>query len=763
MQSDDIIIKDLVLIGGGHSHVGVIKNFAMSPLPGLRITLITKVVHTPYSGMLPGLIAGHFSFDDCHIDLRPLCEWANVTLIHAEVNSIDFDKKQVFCADQRPAISFDIVAINTGSTPDISYLQQFKQLVTPVKPIEDFLSQLAKMIALPPKQLIVVGGGAGGVELAFSLDYKLNQVQQSATKITLVTQGDKLLKQHNHKVQDIVLKLLKQRGIEIVYSAKVESVQEQISEAGNKNKRLMFSQNNKQKHLIADEIIWATYASAPKWISESGLEVDEGGFIKVNTFLQSPSYEYVFATGDIATIIDHKRPKSGVFAVRQGLPLYQNLSRFALKQPLKNYIPQKTFLNILNCGNRYSIASWSFLALSGKWLWFVKRWIDVAFMEKFSDFGKKYPITDDKTQKYQQIASASMLNDLQQNAIRCGGCGAKVSSSILQAVMTQILSQQQGIIQEQPAGIYLSCVDQDDAAVFSVPENKLLVQSIDYFPAFISDPYLFGKIAVIHALGDLYAMGAKAHSAQLLVSLPYMQAEKQQSTLLQLMSGVMEQLVQEKVTLLGGHSNESKEMACGLSVNGLVDKKKWLNKKDLQVGQLLILTKSLGSGILLAANMRRLAKGRWIEKCIDNMLLSNAKASEIFSQFDCTACTDVTGFGLVGHLHQLLRPANLSAQLYLEQLPFLSGVKDCLQLQVYSSLYQENYHFNQYVDSNLQQHSLYPLLFDPQTAGGLLLAVDDSRSSALIASLQQLGYNDACVVGKVVANADDKEQRISII
>ncbi len=341
------VIKDLVLIGGGHSHLSVLKYFAMNPVPGLRLTLITRDLHTPYSGMLPGYIAGHYQYDEAHIDLRPLAQFAQARIYHAEVNDLDFESNNVICAG-RPPIQFDFISINIGSKPGTLHIPGADNFAIPVKPIDHFLTQWNQLVdkitdATNDFHLAVVGGGAGGVEMALATQHRLQQLlkqgnrsndfsPQDLLKLDLYCDSDRILPTHNKQVQKRFSRILQQRNIKTHTNHRIKEVQ----------KNHLINDNGEQ--YPADAVIWVTNASAPAWLANTGLDVDAEGFIAVNDCLQSTSHENVFAAGDIAAVLNHPRPKSGVFAVRQGPPLARNLARAVQKEPLKPFSPQKNFL-----------------------------------------------------------------------------------------------------------------------------------------------------------------------------------------------------------------------------------------------------------------------------------------------------------------------------------------------------------------------------------------------------------------------------------
>jgi selenide,water dikinase len=266
------VIKDLVLVGGGHSHLSVLKYFAMNPVPGLRLTLITRDLHTPYSGMLPGYIAGHYEYDEAHIDLRPLAQFAKARIYHAEVEDLDFENNNVICAG-RPPIHFDLVSINIGSRPGTLHITGADSFALPVKPIDRFLSRwdlLSEKIINSEKDfhLAVVGCGAGGVEMALATQYRLNNLLKELNRsneflhIDLYCATDCVLPTHNKRVQKRFSRVLDQRDIRVHYNHRVEEVQ----------KDHLITSNG--EHLQADAVLWVTNASAPAWLAETGLDVD---------------------------------------------------------------------------------------------------------------------------------------------------------------------------------------------------------------------------------------------------------------------------------------------------------------------------------------------------------------------------------------------------------------------------------------------------------------------------------------------------------
>jgi selenide,water dikinase len=707
-------------------------------MPGVRLTLITRDIHTPYSGMLPGYVAGHYDFDDVHIDLGPLARFASARLYHGEVGGIDPGERLVHVPG-RPPVHYDLLSINTGSRPRTIDVPGALEHALPVKPIDQWLRDWDALRARVVNsqgdfRILVVGGGAGGVELALSTQHHLRSLlrERGATlsrlHYALLTDGPEILPTHSAGVRRRFMRVLDERAINVHVNSKVVGVQPngvQI-ESG--------------EFLSADAVLWVTYAAAPEWPEKSGLAVDQQGFIAVDRELRSISHPEVFAAGDIASMPD-QRPKSGVFAVRQGPVLTENLRRAAAGRPLKPYRPQKNFLGLISTGDTYAVASRGNWSWEGRLLWTWKDWIDRRFMKRFNDLPE---MDQEAGPNLGGIADDDAIRELSTLAMRCGGCGAKVGSTVLSRVINRLPAQRRD-------DVLVGLDSPDDAAAFEVPPGKVIVQSVDYFRAFIDDPYTFGRIAANHSLGDIFAMGADAQSGLAIATVPYGREHIVEQTLSDLMSGALDTLTPTGAVLAGGHSSEGAELAFGLTVNGLIEKDALLRKGGMQPGDALILTKPIGTGTLFAADMRGKAKGRWVDGAIQSMLVSNQAAAACLHRRGATACTDVTGFGLVGHLVEMTRASDADVRLELEAVPPIDGAEQTVAAGILSSLQPQNMRLRRAVrNSNIvRTHVRYPLLFDPQTAGGLLASVPAEAASACLDELHELGYTHATIIGRV--------------
>ncbi|NIR59451.1 MAG: selenide, water dikinase SelD [Gammaproteobacteria bacterium] len=745
MQSaNEPVLKDLVLVGGGHSHVAVLKRFGMKPIPGVRLTLITRDVDTPYSGMLPGYIGGHYTYDDCHIDLRTLARFAGARLYHAAATGLDLDGRLVHCRG-RPSVPYDVLSIDVGSRPNTGHVPGAAEHAIPVKPIDRFLTRWAafavELAERPgPLRVVTVGAGAGGVELTLAVRHRLRSMVEarggdpSRLTFTLVTDTAEILATHNRGVRARFTRVLAERGVEVLVGHPVVEVEEGVLRRAN-DERVRF-----------DALFWVTSAAAPEWVGASGLATDADGFIRVDDCLQSVSHPGVFAAGDVAAMAHHPRPKSGVFAVRQGPPLTENLRRVLRGRRLRAFRPQKEFLSLITTGDGHAVASRGHWSAEGAWVWRWKRHIDRRWMRKYQEL-PEMETAEAGPEVDRRLAGPEALREISTVAMRCGGCGSKVGSTVLTRVLARL-----GTPAPRP-DVLVGLNDPDDAAVVEVPQGKVMVHTMDYFRALIDDPYLFGRIAANHALGDVYAMGAQAQSALALATLPFGLEDKVEAQLYELLRGALEALEESGAALVGGHTSEGAELAFGLSVNGLVAREAMLRKDGMQPGDRLILTKPLGTGTLFAADMRGKARGRWIEAALAAMLQSNRAAAECLFAYGAHACTDVTGFGLLGHLVEMTRPSGVDARIALDALPALDGATQLLQAGITSTLQPENRRLRRAIRDPEAgaAHPAYPLLFDPQTAGGLLGSVPAGRAEDCVAQLRGRGYADAAVIGEVEA------------
>jgi selenide,water dikinase len=696
MQARAPVTTDLVLLGAGHAHVEVLRRFAMRPEPGVRLTLIGREPETPYTGMLPGLIRGDYSFDQAHIDLAPLAASAGARLIFAEATAIDLSACRITVGG-RPDVPFDLLSLDVGGLPAMP-----PGAGVPVKPIGSFLDRLAALETELSRgaRIAVVGGGAGGTELALALALRYRE----QVRIVLVCDGPEPLAGTPSHARSVARAALVDAGVELACG---------VTANGWAGGRLTLSDGSS---LDVARALWATGVVGPTFLAASGLACDTAGCVKVDTTLRSTSHVQVFAAGDCAAIEGNARPKSGVWAVRAGAPLASNLRRAARGRPLRRWRPQSEALAILGLGHGRAVAWRNGIAVSGSVVWRWKDWIDRRWMRMY------------------QEPMAPMQGS---EPMRCGGCGAKVGAEVLAGALA-------AVPHSAAPDVLVGLDAPDDAAVMRPPAGMVTVQSVDHFRAFIDDPFVFGEIAAVHALSDLHAMGARPWTALAIAAVPYTSREKMRTELADMLQGASRALAADSCTLVGGHSGEAAEPALGFAVTGLADPRRLLRKSGLRPGDSLLLTKPLGTGIVLAAHMQGLARAPWLQAAIASMRTSNAAASRVLREFGVVACTDVTGFGLAGHLLEMLRASAVGAVLWPSRLPVLPGALDLAAHGVESTLTSENRRFASGLDGDPRT----ALLFDPQTSGGLLAGVAAERADACIAAMEEQGIR-ASIVGVI--------------
>jgi selenide, water dikinase len=726
------IRRDLVLVGGGHAHVLVLRMLAMRPIAGLRITLVSPASHTPYSGMLPGLVAGHYSFEQTHIDLARLCQWAGVRFIMAEVIAMEPAARRLFLAD-RPAIEYDLVSIDIGSQPELDSVPGAREYAVPVKPVADLWQRwqgLHDRIQAQPVgkdyRIAVVGGGAGSVELAMAM---ANRLASRAATIDLWCGAGEILGGYNSRARRAVLAALSQHGVAVHTEARVTRVEAHS---------LVFAAGEAAAY---DELFWCTGAAAAPWVAAGGLATDEHGFLAVTDTLQSVDDDCVFGAGDIATQVMHPRPKAGVYAVRQGPVLAHNLRAFLLGKPLQEHRPQRRFLSLVSLGDKRATADRGPFSASGAWVWRWKDSIDRKFMARFERLPESMPLGN--------WGILPELADIPQQQ-PCGGCGAKVGADALGRVLEELA-------RDFPRHCAAAAVAGDDTAPIPVTGPGTVVQSLDMLREMVADPWLMGRIAANHALSDLYASGARPVSALAAVTLPFAGPIILQRELKQYLAGALHEFAKANCVLAGGHSMQGPELNIGFVVNGvpLASGGRLLPKRGLATGDQLLLAKPLGTGTLFAAHMQHAADGRHISSALDSMLFSNGPAAELAIAHGASACTDITGFGLLGHLLEMLE-AGQGARLGLAQLPLLPGALQQLAAGTVSSNHAVNATARVLLEGEaVIDEPRLEMLFDPQTSGGLLIGIAPERAANLGDALRRSGYSQAAVIGEVVARTAD--------
>ncbi|MEN8446113.1 MAG: selenide, water dikinase SelD, partial [Cyanobacteria bacterium J06555_13] len=342
--------------------------------------------------------------------------------------------------------------------------------------------------------------------------------------------------------------------------------------------------------------------------------------------------------------------------------------------------------------------------------------------------------------------------------MHCSGCGSKVGEKVLTRALKRVRSESPDKSNWPYRNNIIAGLDApDDAAVVQIPPGKLAVHTVDHFSALIDDPFVFSQICVNHCLSDLFAMGAISHSVLAIATIPYGPPAKQEESLYHLLSGATHALAKSNTFLVGGHTTEGATLSLGFACNGWIDPQDVWRKSGMEPGQSLIVTKALGTGTLFAADMQLQAKGRWIEAAVESMLQSNQAAAKCLKQQGATACTDVTGFGLAGHLLEMAAASHVGVELDLTDLEFLPGADTTLDKKIVSSLHSRNLAsaIDAFHPVRIPNHlPIFQVLFDPQTSGGLLASIPAHKTTECLNALHQLGYTASCCIGTVTELAE---------
>jgi selenide,water dikinase len=290
----------------------------------------------------------------------------------------------------------------------------------------------------------------------------------------------------------------------------------------------------------------------------------------------------------------------------------------------------------------------------------------------------------------------------------------------------------------------------DDAGVYQISEQMALVQTVDFITPIVDDPYLFGQIAAANSLSDVYAMGGKPLTALNVVGFPRLSLNL--SVLTEILRGGLDKIHEAGAVVLGGHTVDDAELKYGLAVTGTVHPKKIVTNKGAEKGDVLILTKSLGTGIISTANKAGIADAGFLQRAIDSMVRLNDIASEAMNEWGPHACTDITGFGLLGHAAEMAKGCGLSFRFFYSDLPILAGTKEyAAQGMVPGGAYCNQDHFGPeiFISAKVPEAERI-ILFDPQTSGGLLIALPRSNGEKLLGNLQAKGIQEASIIGEVI-------------
>lgn len=717
MQPPLPITRELLLIGGGHTHALVLRMWGMKPLPGVRVTVVNPEPTAPYSGMLPGFIAGHYNREDLDIDLVRLARFAGARFIRGRAEKIDPINRTVTLEDGRE-LTYHIGALDIGVTSEMKTPDGFSKHATPAKPLSGFANNWQIFLRrcsnnATPAGAVVIGGGVAGIELALAMAHALRTQSGQTPQITLI-ERNQILPGMKQSRQQFFRERLLQNGVSVLENSRITRIEQD---------RLILADAH---DIGAGFIAGAAGAQAQVWLQNSPLTL-ENGYVTVDETLRAIDHPTLFAVGDCAHLSHAPRPKAGVFAVRQAPVLFSNLRASLSGGSLKSYNPQSDYMKLISLGKKSALADKWGVMFRGPRVWQLKDRIDRKFMDQFNNLS---PMSKPDLPR----VVADGVKELMQATPLCGGCGAKIGGLTLTKILANITP--------NPRTDILTGTG-DDAAVLKGPNGGFQVISTDHLRSFTHDPAILARIAAIHALGDIWAMGATPQSALANIVLPPLSNDLQHSWLAEIMEAAQGIFSRQGATIIGGHSSTGAELNIGFTVTGL-RRTKPIGKNGARPGDALLLTKPIGTGVILAGEMAMKARGSWVMAAIDSMARCQGETANLLG--NAHAMTDVTGFGLAGHLGEIARASDVGYILNLNNVPFLEGALELAEKGVRSSLFEANraYAKNLIVSPDTKAD----LLFDPQTAGGLLAAVDPATAEKLVSKIISIGYS-AQIIGQI--------------
>ena len=710
----------LVLVGGGHSNVLLMHKWLMHPklMPSYPVTIISRESHLVYSAKFPSVIANVISFEESLIDIASFARSSKVAFIQDEVKNIQFKKNKIILR-KRPPIDYSDLVINCGIRTKVS--KQFEDLVQnkiafPIKPFSEsykYILEEDKFNINDEPPFVIVGSGLAAIEIAFAL-----RKRWSNRSLILVCD----LKKLSNKF------IFWLRKYQIQLKPKIDF--------------------NYKKILLCT-------GNAPHiWIENNYLKLDSRGRIITKPTLQIEQFSNVYAIGDCAYSGTSKSTSSGILAVKAVKSLAKNIQNKIIRKRLNRWHPQNKGLQIVNLFNHKKQSAF---AVYGKLIigpninfWKLKNKLDNDFLTKL-----KPPVM--------------RINSSQEN-MDCRGCASKVSQSTLNKALKN-------------SQLIQFVNNPEDASEIFNNKKEIILQSIDGFPALVSDPWLNARITTLHACSDLWASGVKLSSAQALISLPKINYEFQNYIFSQSLNAIKSTIEELGGVLIGGHTFETRNFVTkpyeygidiSLSVQGILKngKKPW-KKNGIKEGDILMLSRPLGVGIIFAAQMQNINLLNSSSLVYNNLRTSQQhlldqifKLQDMLGEDIINAATDITGFGLIGHLKEMINSSNLQrknqnlkeirAVLNLMSFKAYPSVRELIKQGVKSTLFNENKKiydeileqefkrreiiFDLEEDLSINQKSdLIDLLLDPQTGGPLLISCKPKYEKYLINNWYKIG------------------------
>jgi selenide,water dikinase len=371
-------VKRLLLLGGGHSHLEVVRQLRLkrAHAAGIETVWASADSHTAYSGMLPGVVAGHYRPEDMQIDLAALAASAGCRFIPGSAIALDLRQRCAILADGS-RIEYDVLSLNTGSVADLQAVPGAREHATSLRPFDAFLQAWLSMsidaVSARGCRIVVVGGGAGGVEIALAMAFRLSREPSRSGRhsVALITETPKILPGYPESARKRMEVMLAKFGVALRCGNAVTKVTADTVTTSN------------GEAIPADRAIWATTGAAPPWLRATGVVTDARGFVAVDSCLRSTSNPEVFGGGDVVSMVTSPHPKAGVYAVRHGPVLAANLRAALAGGQLVTYAPQRRALSLLSAGDKYAVGVWGQWTAAGSWVWSWKDHIDRDFVAKY--------------------------------------------------------------------------------------------------------------------------------------------------------------------------------------------------------------------------------------------------------------------------------------------------------------------------------------------------------------------------------------------
>ena len=664
----------------------------------------------------------------------------NIARQHPVVNFVKRIRNKKLTLENGVEIDYDLLSLNLGSY--ISLPQTISSdIAISISPLTEFfksLEQLISEIIQESKiyQLIIVGAEIKAVEIALAIQHRIlkelnkNIKALETFQIAVFTNENRIVSQLNSRVSNVFSAFLKKKGITVFTNRRVTNVGKSDLIYNNKD---VFK---------ADKVLFCTQAVSYAWLKKSNLKSDKEGFICVNDYLQSISFANIFVVGDMASIENKKNSKGESYATKQGITLYNNIKNYLEGKKLKKYTPQKSYFSYVSTGGKQAVLLWKNWSLKGSLIWYLKTIKDKNFLKKYR---KKHFIENEKTNwevSFFKKKETFVFHSLKKLAT------ARELSPVLLEQSVEKLSRH-----FSNANFIFPDKKFSTTSYYRVGQKKQL-QSIHFLNECLPDSYLFGKLVANHCISSIYAERAKPLNAFSIVSLKKAADPIVKNSFEKMLLGAGDFFSEHQVKIMGGHSlQEKEENGLGFSVTGIAATDR---KVQIEHGQLLVLTKALGTGSLLLALQQNKIKGSWYENLLQHFLLSNKTVAEILNKTRYSFCSYIAGQGFLDSIFHSLPPA-YHLEINADNVPFLDGVQE-LNASATDVSFSENRMLYFENTSKKCSNAQYNSFFEPQTCGGFAIILKSKNATNLVNQLRAAGYHQAAIVGKIKSASIQKKK-----